>query len=94
MHIVHNQTGMVNAESNLMYVNLNENIEKWSNVFYWVLMKVTAPGILIISFTMSYYLYFTSDLGSDAFCLPYPFWYVNDELSVTSNSRHSIHRYV
>ena len=70
------QIGMVNTESELMWGNLNGKIEKWSDMFYSIIIKVTVPGLLIINFIMSYYLYFTSDLGSDAFTLPYPFWYV------------------
>ena len=74
IHIVHIQIGMVNPESKLIYENLNEKIEKWSDIFYVVSVKVSGPGVLIINFIMSYYGYFTTDSGSDAFSLPFLFW--------------------
>ena len=76
------QTGMVNPESKLMYDNLNGKIETWSDMFYLLLVKVSAPGLLIISFSVSYYLYFTTDLGSDAFLLPFHLWYVTNTIRI------------
>ena len=68
--------GKDNVESKLVYENLHGKIEKWSQILYLALVKVT-PVIFIPNIILSFYLYFTTDLESDAFSLPFPMWYAN-----------------
>lgn len=75
-------TGMVNPDWKFKYENLNEKIEKWSNILYSVFIKVSVPGLLLPNFILSYYSYFSTDLGSEAFGLPYPFWYDLNAITV------------
>lgn len=72
----------MNPEWKFKYSNLNDKIEKWSNILYSALIKVSVPGILLPNFISSYYLYFSSDLGSEAFGLPYLFWYDLNAITV------------
>lgn len=67
---------MENPESKPTYVKLNENIEKWTGVCYFIMAQVTIPAIVAPQFIISFYLYFTTDLGSKAFTLPFPMWCV------------------
>lgn len=55
---------------------MNEKIEKFTHNMYFILVKITAPGLMIPNLIIGYFNYFTTDLGSEAFHLPYMEWYV------------------
>lgn len=67
---------MKNPESNQTYVKLNENIEKSTRIFYIFMVQVTFIAIVVPQFITSFYLYLTTDLGTEAFNLPLPIWCV------------------
>lgn len=60
--------------SRVIYENSNQLVEKWFNIFIRLVMFVTLPGLMFPTFIVSYFKYFTSDLGNDAFEMPYPIW--------------------
>lgn len=66
---------MENPQSKQTYLKLDKNIEKWTGVFYFIGVKVTLASTLVSPF-ISVYLYFTNDLGTEAFGLPFPIWCV------------------
>lgn len=49
-----------------------------SKVAYLVMVKLSGPAIFGPTALISYYRYFTTDLGPDAFELPMPVWWVFD----------------
>lgn len=58
-----------------LYEKSNRKVEFVSEVLRFVIVKVTVPAAILPIAFISYYKYFTStDLGSDAFELPAPFW--------------------
>lgn len=67
---------MGNPQSIRTYEKLNENIEKWTGLFYTVMVQVSVPAVLMPNFIISFYLYFATDFGGDAFSLPIPIWCV------------------
>lgn len=69
-----NDTGMSNAELKQKYVNLNENIEKWSGIIFKFYLQVNVAVIFMPNFVVSFYLYFATDLSGEAFSLPFPAW--------------------
>ena len=67
---------MENPESKPKYLKLNENIEKWTGVFYFFITQMTIPAIFMPNLIISFYFYFATDLGAKAFTLPFPIWCV------------------
>ncbi|XP_055306180.1 odorant receptor coreceptor-like isoform X2 [Sitodiplosis mosellana] len=57
-----------------LYEAMNLLIEKKCRTIHIVILNVTYPGILLPRFLLSYFLYFTTDLGNDSFTLPVPVW--------------------
>ena len=74
---------MENPQSKQTYVKLNGKIEKWTGFFYFFLVKVSVPAVTMPQFIISFYLYFATDLGAEAFSLPYPMWCVLQSLGTT-----------
>ena len=70
------EAGMENPQSKQTYVKLNENIEKWTGVFYFFMVQLSVPAVTMPQFIISFYLYFTTDLGAEAFNLPFVIWCV------------------
>lgn len=63
-------------DSKDIYGRVNKKNEKWTKMLDFVLLKVTLPGVIMPNFIISYFLYFATDLGSEAFRLPFPKWYI------------------
>lgn len=66
--------GSENLASKAIYYKANEFIEKWSKYTYFAMFKVTLPCVTITSLVVCYFLYFTTNLKSDAFHLPFLTW--------------------
>lgn len=49
-------------------------IEKLSEFIYAALMYITLPGFMLPKAIISYFIYFTTDAGRDAFDLPLETW--------------------
>lgn len=76
--ILPNVSGYKNSESKKIYEKINERIEKWTKILYFVWMRGTFPGTMLPNCIISYFLYFATDLGSNAFRLPFPIWFVKN----------------
>ena len=78
-------TGMEMPDSKPKYEKLNENIEKWTGIYFLLAVQVTTPALLMPNFIKSFYLYFATDLESEAFSLPFPIWCVFHFFVTTEN---------
>lgn len=58
-----------------IYEDANAFVEKLSTITDFALTKASFPIVLMPFPILSYIQYFTTDLGSDAFLLPFPGWY-------------------
>lgn len=67
--------GFENQTKTSIYVDFNEEMEKWTTKLY-IAFKVTVAILFIPKFLISYFLYFTTDLNGDAFNFPFLLWYV------------------
>lgn len=67
-------SGQNNERSRLIFESANENIEKWTNFLSDSYSYGIVLGGVIPSFITSFYRYFTSDDGNDAFRLPFFTW--------------------
>lgn len=66
--------GLRCVTSRSMYEKINHRMEKLSKIVYFGVVGVTVPGFIIPKALVSYFKYFTTDLGADAFDLPMPTW--------------------
>lgn len=63
-------------ESKMIFKRINRQIEKWCGIVYFVVAKMTPIFWISPKLIYSLIVYFTTDLGNEAFELPYPEWYV------------------
>lgn len=68
-------SGLINPKSKEIYTKANETIEKWSEIIHLCFEKLTLPLIGPPFIFVSYFLYFTTDLGRQSFFLPFLSWY-------------------
>lgn len=58
------------------YEEMNRLVEKWCEIAYFITIKVSVPFLYILPKCInSLYGYHFTDLGSEAFELPFPTWY-------------------
>lgn len=57
-----------------MYEKTVRLVEKWSEIIYFIVMRVLLPALMIPKFIISFIGYFAMDMGGDAFELPFPVW--------------------
>lgn len=72
--------GSLNAESSnvtLKYVELIEQIERMTEVFYFALAKVSVSGCFLPAFLITVINYFIYDLGEKSFYLTVPVMYAS-----------------
>lgn len=69
--------GSEHPESKVLYDEVNRLVEKCSEIAYFVMVKLTAVCIVLPKFGISMFVYLTTDLGYDAFELPFPAWWVD-----------------
>lgn len=50
-----------------MHKKINDEIDWWTNTVFIAMVYVTLPAIFMPKCCLSYVLYFTTDLGNDAF---------------------------
>lgn len=60
--------------SQQLYTETNQLVEKFTKIMYIVIVYMTMPCILLPKSIHSFYIYFTTDLGADAFELAFPMW--------------------
>lgn len=56
------------------YESVNKKIEKISSLLYFSLVKVSTIAFVMPDFIVSFALYFSTDLGNQAFKLPFSSW--------------------
>lgn len=66
--------GLQYPELKTMYEKTNRLVERISKVIVFVYATVLRPLIIFPAALRSYLIYFTTDLGADAFILPVPMW--------------------
>lgn len=69
--------GLENPVSQTIYKKFNQKTEKITSIINSAAIKILYPNILMPTLIASFYAYFTTDLGNDAFQLPFPYWYEN-----------------
>lgn len=57
-----------------MYERTNQQAENYSKIIYFLIVYVSAPSFVLPKAMLSYFLYFTTDLGFEAFEMPIPQW--------------------
>ena len=71
-------SGVKYSKSKVIYEEVDERAEKWIKRFHFLLMRLTLPATMLPNGIISYVLYFATDLGSDAFRLPFPIWFAHN----------------
>lgn len=67
-------SGLAHPKSKEIWEKTNEFVEKSSKIGFHVLKYVFAPSYTLSKFFVSFFNYFTTDLGHDAFDLLLPMW--------------------
>lgn len=57
-----------------IYADTNRIVEKWCVTIHFYAARVIPHCIIWLSVATSFLFYFTTDLGNEAFQLPYPTW--------------------
>lgn len=57
-----------------MYEKTNRFTENISKIIQTVVVHISVPGFVLPKAFYSYFMYFTTELGADAFELPIPTW--------------------
>lgn len=63
-----------NPTSKAIFDHTNQLVEKLSQIGYVVIAIVTPVCIVILKAIVSYFLYFATDMGNEAFELPLFYW--------------------
>lgn len=58
-----------------IYEKANRRVEKWSKFIYFYIVQIS-PLILLPKFIISFFYYFTTDVGNDSFELMISMWWV------------------
>lgn len=63
-----------NPTNNEILDETNQFVEKWSRIGVFFFKYVAVPSYMLLTVIVSFFIYFTTDVGSDAFSLPWPMW--------------------
>ena len=63
--------------SKVFYSRANKQMEIWSKIVYFFNAKCVPILYMLPRPILSFFIYFTTDLGNDAFELTFPIWYEN-----------------
>lgn len=66
-------TGLKCSPLKAMYINTNESTEKYCKILNFI-FDLAPPGVNLPTAIYSFYMYYTTDLGGDAFKLSLPLW--------------------
>lgn len=67
-------TGLVRPASKSIYEEFHRFVELFTNFFYIGLVKIIPIGSMAPLLVISFFIHYTTDLGRDAFYLPFPMW--------------------
>lgn len=62
------------SESKEIYVGIDKTVKQIDKIIVVSAMVFFLPGVMFPKFILSYLAYYTKDLGSEAFELPFPCW--------------------
>lgn len=80
--------GLENPESKTMYNETNQRIEKSSGNLYLAVVKGIPICVVFPKFIARLSIYFTTNVGTEAFVLPLPMWYVCYITEITTEISH------
>lgn len=66
--------GLESSIAKAMYEEANQRFEKYTKIGMFLLTNVLVPCALLPKVIVSFFLYFNTDLGENAFYLPLPLW--------------------
>lgn len=66
--------GLKYPRSKAMYENTNRLVEKISKFISFLIVYISIPAFVLPKAFYCFFIYFTTDLGPDAFALPIPTW--------------------
>lgn len=67
-------SGLENEKSKAIFENLMAQVDKWANLLVFAMVNVTLPCVTIPKIVISFFAYYATDAGSDAFELPFTAW--------------------
>ena len=67
-------SGSEYVASKKLYEKTNRQIELISKIAHFIMVKLSVPGFVLPKAFVSFFKYFTTDLGRDAFELSLPVW--------------------
>lgn len=78
-------SGSKNPKWKATYVNVNEQIEKWSKVIHFIMVKLTPIALILAKAVVNVLIYFT-DSQTIELELPFPMWCVQIFIKILLNS--------
>lgn len=72
----HLKLGLESPASKAIFAKTNELVEKYSETVKFFLIHVAVPCLICPKLIISVFIYFTTDVGNDAFDLPLRMWSV------------------
>lgn len=73
---IQNVPGQQCPGSKAIYDEIDQQIEKWSEIIRLAAGKGTPICLILPKSLLSFFLYFATDSGSESFLLPLPMWWV------------------
>lgn len=70
--------GLKHSRSRKLYIKTDDKVAKWIKVFDFSLVRATPIFVVTPKLITSFILYYTTDIGREAFELPTPKWYPFD----------------
>lgn len=67
---------MKNLTSKAIYEKTNKRIESVTRTFTSIHLSLSVPFVMIPNLIISFFIYFTTNSGSEAFRMPFPVWWV------------------
>lgn len=67
-------SGLEKSKIAAIYAEIKQKVEKLTAILYIVTIKITVPSLLVPIFVMMIFKYFTTEMESDDFILPFPLW--------------------
>lgn len=63
-----------NAESQALYIETGQRTQKWMKAVHFICVIMGPALYALPPLIASYFIYFTTDMGDEAFKLPTPMW--------------------
>lgn len=70
----HLKLGLKTPKSKAIFEKTNQLVEKYSKIGLFVIKNVIVPCFIFPKAIVSFFIYFTTNLGNDAFYLPASIW--------------------